>query len=92
MVPYENIPNKIYNEIKDLIINKNGNEVSKKQFHYLGNTDMSDSIKSLTDFFIFIKKGNKLTSIYLDGCCVKIDKIIENNMCIISDYQITFIK
>ena len=92
MVPYENIPNKIYNEIKDLIINKNGNEVSKKQFHYLGNTDMSDSIKSLTDFFIFIKKGNKLTSIYLDGCCMEIDKIIENNMCIISDYQINFIK
>ena len=92
MVPYENIPNKIYNEIKDLIINKNGNKISKKQFHYLGNNDMSDSIKSLTDFFIFIKKGNKLTSIYLDGCCVKIDKIIENNMCIISDYQITFIE
>ena len=53
---------------------------------------MSDSIQSLTDFFIFIKKGNKLTSIYLDGYYIKIDKIIENNMCIISDYQITFIK
>ena len=89
--PYKNVSQEIFDELKNYISNKNGTELLIKQLHYIGNTDMSDSVKFLTDFFIFLKKSNKFSLVYIEGNFIRIDKIIDNNICIISDYQIMFI-
>ena len=85
------ISNDIFNQLKNYICNKNGFEISLNQFHYIGNDDMSDSVKSLTDFFIFLKRKNNSCIIYIEGNYKNIEITLENNMCIISDYQIMFI-
>ena len=53
----EKLDDNIFKILKNLIDNKNNNILQKCQFHvYSKNLDMTDSVKSLTDFFIFIKK------------------------------------
>ena len=75
--------------IKDIIENKNKKIIQKEQFHvYSKEIDMSDSVKTLTDFFIFIKKRKSDFLLYINGVFTKINNIISNNYCIFSDYQV----
>ena len=91
--PYEEINEVMFEIFNESIKNINPKKsLSKDQFHIIGRENMTDSIKSLTSFFIFtLKKGEKFI-IYLNGEKKELDKCVhEKYLCVVSDYEVTFI-
>ena len=88
---FKNINDELFETIKNYLKNENDkNEISKEQFHIIGNEDMGNTFKSLTSFFIFIKKKIKSSILYLNAQKKEINEIIKENLCIVSDYEIKF--
>ena len=85
---YTNLSDELFELIKNYIKNENEKiEITKEQFHIIGKEDMTNSVKSLTSFFIFIKKKTNSFIIYLNGENKEVNKIIEGNICIVSNYE-----
>lgn len=89
----EDLDDNVFLLLKDIVENKNKKIIKKEQFHiYSKELDMTDSSKSLTDFFIFLKKRKNDFLLYINGASIIIIKRIKNNYCIFSDYQVKIIK
>ena len=86
----EQIDEDVFSLLKKYIRNKNQRNLEKKQFHLIGKKNMNDSIKSLTDFFIYYNSNNH--SININNQKKILNELIKGeNFCICSNYQVEFI-
>ena len=90
---FEIINDELFALLRNYVKNINEKELSQNQFMLIGNESMTDSIKNLTSFFIFIEVKENI-NIYVNERKVTInnsDNKKRNNYCIASFYKVEII-
>ena len=84
---YEEITPEIFNILLKTITNKNGKQIDKNQFYFIGNNNLKKIVTYLTDFFVYIhyNKNNKSAIIFVENKQKNIEKMeLKTNYCILS--------
>ena len=89
---FEMINDELFALLRNYVKNINEKELLQNQFMLIGNESMTDSIKNLTSFFIFIEVKDNI-NIYINERKLTINNNNKksNNYCIVSFYKIKFI-